>query len=270
VRQAGSGGSTALEFTAADSNNNNKNLLITTDGGVGIGTQRPHAKLDVAGGAISVSNGGDGNVLFRLGSDRAWVFKQTGTDGATALELTAADSDNNNKNFYINTAGRVGIGTQRPQATLDVNGSINVRDDVILGGADCAETFEIEDDGGGIEPGLVMVIRGPGRVGCCSNSYDRSVAGIVSGAGGLKPGVVLGRRAAVGTALSVALAGRVYCRAEATQWPIRIGDLLTTSHIRGHAMLAQDRSRSAGAVIGKAMDDLPQGSGLIPVLVSLQ
>jgi hypothetical protein len=39
------------------------------------------------------------------------VFKQIGSGATTALELTAADPNNNNKNFIINTDGRVGIDT---------------------------------------------------------------------------------------------------------------------------------------------------------------
>jgi len=59
---------------------------------------------------ITISNPGDGNVLLVLSAERSWVFKQTGSGATTALELTAADP-NNNKNFIINTDARVGIDT---------------------------------------------------------------------------------------------------------------------------------------------------------------
>lgn len=59
---------------------------------------------------VTISNPGDGNVILVLGAERSWVFKQIGSGATTALELTAADP-NNNKNFIINTDGRVGIGT---------------------------------------------------------------------------------------------------------------------------------------------------------------
>ena len=58
---------------------------------------------------VTISNPGEGNVLLVLGAERSWVFKQTGSGATTALELTAADL--NNKNFIINTDGRVGIDT---------------------------------------------------------------------------------------------------------------------------------------------------------------
>ena len=48
------------------------------------------------------------------------------------------------------------------------------------------------------------------------------------------------------------------------------GDLLTTSHVPGHAMKATDRERSYSAVMGKAMSSLDEGTGLVLVLVNLQ
>ena len=100
--------------------------------------------------------------------------------------------------------------------------------------------------------------------------YDRGrVAGVVSGASGYRPALVL--NADPGRAgHAVALAGRVMCKAVAHDEPIAIGDPLTTSATPGHAMRASDRERSFGAVIGKSLGRLATGSGLVPVLVALQ
>jgi hypothetical protein len=68
----------------------------------------------------------------------------------------------------------------------------------------------------------------------------------------------------------VALAGRVGCRVDATASPIMVGDLLTTSATPGHAMKADDPARVHGAVIGKALQSQPAGTGVIPILVALQ
>jgi len=68
----------------------------------------------------------------------------------------------------------------------------------------------------------------------------------------------------------VAVAGRVYVKADASAAPIKPGDLLTTSSIPGHAMKALDRALTQGAIIGKAMTGLDTGQGLVLVLVSLQ
>ena len=100
--------------------------------------------------------------------------------------------------------------------------------------------------------------------------YDTKVAGIVSGAGGLKPGLTLQGDCTSNVNTLVAMTGRVYCKAVATSNPIEPGDLLTTSDIRGHAMKAVNRQATHGAILGKAMSPLQDGKGLVLVLVNLQ
>jgi hypothetical protein len=90
---------------------------------------------------------------------------------------------------------------------------------------------------------------------------------VVSGAGGLPAGAILGNLPGHEDAPPIALSGRVWVRCEG---PVAPGDLLTTSDTPGHAMRASDHSRAVGAIIGKAMTSLEQGSGLVLVLVSLQ
>jgi hypothetical protein len=68
----------------------------------------------------------------------------------------------------------------------------------------------------------------------------------------------------------VALTGRVYCWADASDGPIQPGDLLTTSNVPGHAMKVTDHGQAQGAIIGKAMTGLEASRGLVLVLVSLQ
>jgi hypothetical protein len=68
----------------------------------------------------------------------------------------------------------------------------------------------------------------------------------------------------------VALSGRVYVKADATPAAIRPGDLLTTSERPGHAMKVADHTRSQGAILGKAMSALKEGTGFVLVLVTLQ
>jgi len=64
--------------------------------------------------------------------------------------------------------------------------------------------------------------------------------------------------------------GIVPCKVTAENGAIQVGDLLVTSSIRGHAMRGTDRSRMLGAVVGKALEPLPKGTGVIQVLVTLQ
>ena len=69
---------------------------------------------------------------------------------------------------------------------------------------------------------------------------------------------------------NVALSGRVYVQADAGNGSIVPGDLLTTSEAPGHAMKVTDHAQAQGAVLGKAMTGLKEGSGLVLVLVTLQ
>lgn len=136
-------------------------------------------------------------------------------------------------------------------------------------GLDYAEGFDINASAP-IEPGSVLVIdpETPGRLTVSTRPYDRAVAGVVAGANGQGSGVRLGSAGHDG---DVALAGRVYCRVEASHGAVEPGDLLTTSGLAGWAMKATDPTRAQGAVLGKAMERLPEGErGLILILVTLQ
>ena len=51
---------------------------------------------------------------------------------------------------------------------------------------------------------------------------------------------------------------------------IKAGDLLVTSSKAGYAMKGTNRKKMMGAVLGKALQPLPKGDGVIQVLVTLQ
>jgi hypothetical protein len=141
----------------------------------------------------------------------------------------------------------------------------------ITGGSDLAERFEVSG-GAAVAPGTVMVIDpdNPGHLTPAATAYDRKVAGVVSGAGDVETGLVLHQAGVLEGETVVAIAGRVYVRAEAISGPITPGDLLTTSDRPGYAMAATDHDRAQGAVIGKAMTGLDGGTGLVLVLINLQ
>jgi len=170
----------------------------------------------------------------------------------------------------VTTAGAVSAGSVTASGNVTAN-------DVILTGADLAEDFSIAD--APIEPGTVVVINDAGALGQSSRAYDRRVAGVVSGAGSFRPGIIMDRARldsgeetakAGGGRVSIALVGKVYCKVDAGYSPVEVGDLLTTSPTPGHAMKADDQSRAFGAVIGKALAPLGSGTSLVPILVSLQ
>jgi hypothetical protein len=103
-----------------------------------------------------------------------------------------------------------------------------------------------------------------------ADPYDTRVAGIVSGANGIRPGISLQQEGALDGGQNVALSGRVYVLADATNGAIKPGDLLTSSSTSGHAMKVADHARAQGAILGKAMSALKEGKGMVLVLVTLQ
>ena len=124
-----------------------------------------------------------------------------------------------------------------------------------------------------VTPGTVVCIDAKTTCGLVvsTKAYDCTVAGVVSGAGGIDTGMKLGHDArSEGRDYPIALTGRVYCLVDATQEPVAPGDFLTTSNTPGHAMKAVDLTRGRGAIIGKAMSRLSSGKGFVLVLVSLQ
>lgn len=200
--------------------------------------------------------------------------------------------------LVVDELGRVGIGTSQPQFKLDVAGdlrasaiavstSLSAGSTIsagtmittptlqITGGSDIAEPYDVvATRGESPMPGFVVSID-PDHVGklrVTANAYDATVAGIISGAGGVKPGLTLTQRDSVAQgAHPVAMNGRVWCYVDADAGgAVKAGDLLTTSNTPGHAMKAIDPARSQGAIIGKAMSSLESGRGLVLVLVSLQ
>lgn len=139
--------------------------------------------------------------------------------------------------------------------------------DLILGNADCAEDFDVVDE---CEPGTVVVAVDELTLRASEKPYDRRVAGVVSGAGGFRPGIVLDRPQRSPRRSPIALVGKVFCKVDASQHPVAVGDLLTTSSLCGHAMKATDPTQAFGAVIGKSLGTLSVAQGLVPVLVALQ
>jgi len=109
-------------------------IRIKNDGNVGIGTDTPGAKLDVAG-AIKITDGsqGAGKILTSDANGLAtWTTPATTNlaDG-TAVGNTPywnGTAWENNSNTIFNDNTNVGIGTATPGAKLDVAGTIKITD----------------------------------------------------------------------------------------------------------------------------------------------
>jgi hypothetical protein len=116
-----------------------------------------------------------------------------------------------------------------------------------------------------LQPGDVVVIDplSENRIKRCDTTNDTRVAGIISTA----PTITVGEETDGGDKYALALAGIVPCKVIANE-PIFPGDLLTTSSKSGFAEKAVNPK--IGAIVGKALQGLPSGQGVIRVLVALQ
>ncbi len=273
-----------------------------TQGDLGIGVIHP---------ASSGGTAGYGNFLRFYGgpalgnwngenSDPIWIARHNGAADISGMRLNIGDGANFNDYFGIGTTyGGQNPDTWRSRFLVRMNGLVSVGHiDLqgefrvygpsvitgrtttgslrITGGSDLAEPFDITTQAADpkVEPGMVVVIdrEKDGQLTPCTRPYDTAVAGVISGANGLQPGMLM---SAEGDPLAdgahpVAMTGRVWCLADASYGPIRRGDRLTTSATFGHAMRVDEASAIAGVTIGKAMSELTEGRGMVLVLVNLQ
>ena len=248
-------------------------LTVSRAGRVGIGTTDPDSTTGLTirtASGLAASKYGleqtDGKVrLSTYVEDDS--YGGIGTRSNHPFSLFVNDGT---PSLTVSTFGGVGIGTEHPVAKLHVVGTTRTSVLTISGGLDVAEPFQMNEDE--VEKGSVVVIdeKHPGRLKRSTKAYDRRVAGIVSGANGINPGISLHQEGVIDGGQNVALSGRVYVEADASAGAIEPGDLLTTSHKPGHAMKVTDHARAQGAIIGKAMSPLAEGTGMVLVLVSLQ
>lgn len=234
------------------------------DEGNGNGVYGRSAKSDgVAGvtmgdgkaGVAGICETGNGNGVYGRSKDA------NGVVGSSSSDVHAGVAGVND-----NSAG-VGIYGKGGRVAGLFEGDVEVTGDIRLLHADCAEDFDIEE---GVEPGMVMVLGEEGVLRQSHQAYDKRVAGVISGAGGYKPGIVLDKQQSRSNRKPLALLGKVFCKVDAQFGAIEVGDLLTTSSTPGHAMRADDPMKAFGAVIGKALRSLKEGQELIPILIALQ
>lgn len=205
----------------------------------------------------SVGTLGGFSVNNRNNAAKRWVMYSRNSGGTDQLA------------FYSGTGGDVAA--LSPNGDMYLVGALSTTVLTIRGGADVAEPFEMSKPDE-MEPGSVVVIdeANPGKLKLSTEACDTRVAGIISGAGGVQPGLRLHQEGVLEGDLHVALSGRVYVKADAAGGAIQPGDLLTTAEKPGHAMRVLDHDHAQGAILGKAMSRLEEGTGLVLVLVTLQ
>ena len=211
------------------------------------------------------------------GTDSPALYAQNTNSAGIAFVSTVSSTDANavviNRGTGDLIKGFSGSMAENLVFRVTNSGRTEVSVLTITGGSDLSEQFDVNAGDLALEPGMVVCIDpdDPGKLVVAARAYDRTVAGVISGAGGVATGMTLGHRGTVADgAHPVALTGRVYVWVDASHGPVAPGDLLTTSPTPGHAMKVQDHGQAPGAVLGKAMSRLDSGRGLVLVLVALQ
>lgn len=195
--------------------------------------------------------------------------------GNTTVEIDSQEGSPDTAGALVRLKNNNGDVTIKLQSDANGEGVITTQVLTITGGSDLSERFDVRpsnDPDATPRPGMLVSIdpSRPGELRVADRPCDTTVAGIISGAGGIKTGMLMGQSGTLADGTHpVALSGRVYCYADASFGAIRPGDLLTTSSKAGHAMRTT-ATEAAGAVIGKAMTSLESGQGLVLVLVNLQ
>ena len=212
---------------------------------------------DAISGVVSFGRGVYGSTTS-AGPNYAGVWGQNTAPGGTGV----VGVDNN-----TGSTGVYGKGTMWGGY---FDGPVSVCSLQIRGGCDVAEPFQMAHEE--IPKGSVVVIddENTGQLKLSDRAYDTRVAGIVSGANGINPGIAMHQEGEFEGGQNVALSGRVYVLADASNGAIKPGDLLTTSATPGHAMKVLNQAKSQGAILGKAMSGLNSGKGMVLVLVTLQ
>jgi len=253
--------------------------LLNANGATSSGTFRiegglPGATVD--GGTIS-SFLGSGNratvyPTTSAGKDFPWGFGIIA--GANIVSPYVAMFNSGGENAFVIATLR---GSQAPNAMtqvarIDTSGNVHAAGAYFANGQDYAESVRVSGVPSQYEPGDLLAIDAQhnGRFAKTVKPYATSVAGIFS----TRPGV-LGSAHALGTnefksEIPLAITGIVPCKVTAENGPIHRGDLLVSSSRPGYAMRGTDRLRMTGAVIGKALEPLEAGSGVVQVLITLQ
>lgn len=195
-------------------------------------------------------------------------------NNALGLERIQMFAEYESQRAYMHMLNQADVPTVAFDADYMATGKGRVTTDEIeiRGGADLAEMFNVTGDRG-IAPGSVVCVdpENDGALVLSRKAQDRTVVGVISGANGVAPGLLMGHRGteAFGE-FPVAIAGRVYVKANDRGGEIKPGDFLTTSPVRGQAMRVEDFDTSRGAILGKALSSRDPETGFVLILVHLQ
>lgn len=252
-----------------------------TGNGIGVvGDTNSPDGVGVLGNHPSSTGGGQG-VRGQTNSTTGFTVGTTGaalgTSGPGVGVFGQTYSPDGTGGLFANVAGGNILegGFGQPETTVfrvDGTGRVFADGGFQPSGADFAESLAVAGDRSKYAAGDLLVIdpAASRRLALARQPYSTLVAGIYS----TKPGMLgTTRKLDEGmpkNEIPLAVVGIVPCKAIAENGSIQIGDLLVTSSSPGYAMKGTDRSKMLGAVVGKALEPLSEGKGVIQVLVTLQ
>jgi hypothetical protein len=156
--------------------NGQERVRINASGNVGIGTDNPNTKLDVAGD-ISIRNGDQLNAIRTNSAGQLQFLRNSAGNNAVAVTID-------------DETGNVGIGTDNPAAKLDVDGDIYVGDKIASRQVSLRSTsfLDLDDDN---SPGVLGQVGGNNYVTLASisglnlifDTNDNDNNGLVIGSG---------------------------------------------------------------------------------------
>jgi hypothetical protein len=249
---------------------------ITTSGAASFGSIFGTGNISSSGVLTSASVSGSNSASFVKGSssiptsDAAIQVENVSTLG----EVAFLENGNASNPFAVlkllQVTGATGkfLQCERPDGTelcnIDNSGTFH-------SGSDFAEALPTRGARKLYEPGDILVMASSGAgVEKTSEHYSRRVVGIFS----TRPGFVGADKNGVNRVdendVPVAITGIVPAKVSAENGAVRVGDLLVTASTPGYAMKATDHKRMAGAIVGKALEPLLQGTGVVRVLVTMQ
>ncbi len=250
---------------------NNRHLTLSTGtGNVGIGVNNATARLQVADGSGTPTPTFAGFACenFTILGEAAWLRTSSSANTAPVLKLNRHPSGTST---FIDGINWDGTNPAVRKFHIDGNGTY-------IAGSDFAEVFEAMGGKKQFDPGDVVVLSSEGAqaVEKCSKPYDTRVVGVYS----TRPGVLgadkNGETRIDEHDIPVAITGIVPTKVCAANGTIRPGDLLTTSGRPGYAMRATPQTINGvemyptGVIVGKALEALDGGEGMIKVLVVMR
>jgi hypothetical protein len=229
-------------------------------------------------GVIGVSSNGDGVQGITNDSFNRGVYASNTNNGiALAAVSDSADTTNHTvPTLYLvqsNTNGDYVVGASTYLGTrnwrVDRTGKGFFNGGTQSSGADFAEQMTVNGSQTQYEPGDVLVISSSAdrMVELSSSAFSKAVFGVYS----TDPAVLAGAQDSDNplAGIPVAIVGIVPCKVSAENGAIQRGDLLVTATMPGYAMRAGENPPQ-GTVLGKALQSLDSGTGIILILVVLQ